>query len=340
MSNTEQEETDRMSLRSNSLSSIYGRPVKSGHVGIEVEVEFEENTSIMTQGVGPWLAKEDGSLRHGMEYISRAPFKVGSTLKDKVVALTNELAKFKVVTNSPRTSVHNHVNVLDKTPVEILTAACAYWLVEQPLVQFCGPETRVRNHFCLRLVDAEGMYKRLLYDLTGSKGTVFASINADTMKYSALNLACLRTLGTLEFRSMRGSVDPDLITLWATGCYELVERATKNFKDPKELMDAFWASSKDQLLPSIVGPELQAIIVNTPGYIKQMRESAEVVSLLAYGIDGEWSEWQDRRCKPAEKTMKPKSASSILQGLTGSGLNVSPYYLNTTSIVVDDYLED
>lgn len=303
MSNTEQEESDRMSLRDFSLATLYGRPVKAGHVGIEVEVEFEDNTPVMTSGVGPWLAKEDGSLRHGMEYISRAPFKVGDTLKTKVVTLTNELSRYKVVENSPRTSVHNHVNVLDKTPVEVLTAACAYWLVEQPLVRFCGPDTRVRNHFCLRLVDAEGMYKRLLHDIQG-KDTIFKSISPEYMKYSALNLACLRTLGTMEFRSMRGSIDPDLITMWATGCYDLVERSIRNFKDPRALMDAFWASSKDQLLPSIVNPELQNIIVNTPGYVQQMRESAEVVSLLAYGVEEDWAVWQQRRCKAPVKLGK------------------------------------
>jgi len=192
-------------------------------VGIEIESEamlaYSAQDVISSAGVGmTFTAKEDGSLRNfGIEYVSE-PL-VYSKAKQETTKLLKKLREVPTIINPcPRAGVHVHVNVRDLSIPEIWTMACAYWLVEDPLVTWCGP-SRVGNNFCLRLKDAT----RILGTAVNAVRNDFSNLSIQTsfgcfspggFKYAALNLATVYSLGTLEFRALDGTLDDVRINHW------------------------------------------------------------------------------------------------------------------------------
>lgn len=282
-------------------SDVYGHKPKHGDVGIEVEVEFTPPVIPLENIGGIWLAKHDGSLRNGMEYVCRNPIKVTEEKLPRIKHLTDKLnvPEMQVVQNSPRTSIHVHVNVCSLTILETWTAIIAYWMVENALMIYCGKDTRVGNHFCLRLADAEGMLNLCYRDLQGS--TPFNTFHPDATKYGGINLSAIPRFGSLEFRGMAGTTDPDRIDKWSTVCYDLVTKAA-TFGTPERLMDFYLSTEKDAflfaLLPASFIHELKTI---APDYPLLVKKNIKKLAQLAYFHD-DWLAWQER----VKKNFAPK----------------------------------
>lgn len=189
-----------------------------GEVGIEVEVE---GGPWPEEVITNWTPHADGSLRNGIEYVIRQP-----VMRDRVRAALDTLVAGLAGRNlvfSFRTSIHVHINVQDLTVRQWVNFISLFCIFEEALVNVVGPE-RAGNKFCLRLKDAEEPLQRVVDGLKAQNLGVH--INGD-LKYASMNVKATRTHGTLEFRAMRGNLDPAFINDWVMVLIGLKDAAKK-----------------------------------------------------------------------------------------------------------------
>lgn len=173
---------------------------------------------------------EDHSLReNGLEFVS----KTGLT-KDQIIFGLQHLFTtdvFKVPPkNSIRTSVHVHVNIMDMTMGQFKSMLLFYLFLEPYMFKISGQ--RYRNIFCQPVVNSS----MPIYALLASTGnhSFLASLGVWT-KYSALNLACARTMGTVEFRHHCGASSSKEISNWM--CFiDLLFEVAKDYTNPEQLL--------------------------------------------------------------------------------------------------------
>lgn len=190
-------------------------PVK-GMFGLEHEVEGRGLTMVLNER---WLTKHDGSLR-GNYPDAAAEFVLAQPLNlNEAVAAVQWLNKYQKERGgeyrfSYRTSTHVHLNVQQMDEVQLLALAMTYYLLEPAIIHLCG-DVRVNNRFCLRMIDADEISE--LFRNIIVKGLKHLNDVAEgEIKYSALNFASLRRFGSVEFRSLGGTLDPHLVEAWLT----------------------------------------------------------------------------------------------------------------------------
>lgn len=298
-------------MSSLTIKDFYPKHKKmKGDIGLELEIEFNAKETPILENVGAWRPVHDDSLRNGMEYITRAPLKIGDEFHEKVKVMTDELNKKKVEL-SHRCSVHVHRNVLDFTPIEVLNTLLAYWIIEAPLLNFCGKNRR-KNLFCVGVNEANGVISMLCSSILEDK--IPLEFSEERCKYGGQNLNAISRLGSIEYRGMRGSTDPDLITLWATTLYELGERARK-FSDPAALMDFYLDSEKDQFLQTMLPAEFINHIAETQDYVSLINANVEHLIPLAYCVE-DWKAWEDGlTVNPPKKTIFVASLAAVAAAL-------------------------
>ena len=287
------------------IGSILGKK-KAGDVGIELEAEFDAARAPVPQ-YKDWLAKPEGSLRDvSMEYVSASPFKVDKYLRDKIDNLCNAInaPAFKVRKDSPRTSIHVHTNILGLTPTQMFTFGVAYWTIENALFNYCGPG-RKNNLFCLRLTDATGAAEYLSDTLKMCVGNeLFHYLKSDAIRYSGINWNAAPKFGSLEFRGMRGSTDPEVMYTWAKGLHDLKVNSTSNFKSPAELLDSYAVMDKEVYLGRLLSPEFAKIIKSYANWTEGMDENVCILSDLAYSKS--WEKFDTGfKAKPDKPKARP-----------------------------------
>jgi hypothetical protein len=219
-----------MTIRSE-FGSGYRFKKFSGDFGLEIETEAPSSNNypngffVQREG-GPATRYDlpslpefeghlDNSLRHfGMEFVFKEPL----SLKGAKAALE----KFGKVTagvpflkGQPSTSVHVHINMLNRTPLEMANFMTLYTLFESILVDYSG-EARRSNLFALPIRVAEEKLTNIKHLLLGfiegnPMKTTFSSSN---VKYAALNVEPLHRIGSLEIRCFRGETNPEEILKW------------------------------------------------------------------------------------------------------------------------------
>lgn len=222
----------------------------TGDVGIEIECEGKKIQAVDTKF---WQTEQDGSLRgrfpdEAAEFVLKKPIDIKN-----VPEALQELAEHQKNAKLDfgyRTSVHVHVNVQDLTNDELMNFIYTYLLLEEPLVNFCGRE-RKGNRFCLRVQDAEGLIFTL--NEVFKQGVPEAMrVSEEAIRYSSLNIASLRKYGSIEFRAMRGNLDVDLITIWASSLVSIRE-FSKRFKEPKDVVRAFLDHDPKEFMKEALG---------------------------------------------------------------------------------------
>jgi hypothetical protein len=209
-----------------------------GDVGVEVEVEGKN----LFEVVNPfWKTVDDGSLR-GTFPESRAEFVLKSPLphtkaKEAITKLFDELTKGAALFNfSFRTSTHVHVNITDMNSDELSALIYAYYLLEEPLINYCGKSRRA-NRFCLRLFDAEGMLQIINSQIKDHFSGI-SFVAEDSVRYAALNMAAIYKYGSVEFRGMRGTSEVDVLHKWVDMLMSLKKFSLgKNPMDVKNLYE-------------------------------------------------------------------------------------------------------
>lgn len=171
--------------------------------GVEFEIEGVSATVLETLiAWGGW--KEDGSLRNNGRELITKPTTI-SVLAHEVAPV---LERFTERNYSERCSIHVHVNCQDYTWATMARIAILYQTFEHVLFSFIGHD-RKRNIFCVPWADTNINYN-LIGKFAGSPGYVAAG----WQKYTALNLAPLRNLGTIEFRHMEGHNNLQRLLQW------------------------------------------------------------------------------------------------------------------------------
>lgn len=181
----------------------------SAEVGIEVEVEANKPINHMIPG---WHTTEDNSLRgpYNCEFVLDNPLPLDGALS--AIKSLREGLKPSDVLDSLRAGVHVHINVRKFTRDELLNFVALYYILEEPLTEWCG-ENRVNNHFCLRYRDAEAILNHVISFFKAGK---YGSINADQVKYAALNYSSIPKYGSIEFRQLQTYPNLEKLSEWVS----------------------------------------------------------------------------------------------------------------------------
>ncbi len=231
------------SKHNQTFASIFGMyNTKKGDVGIEIELE---GAFLPAAIGGHWTGHVDNSLRNytdpeGLvhaprEYVINGVInheEVPKALKQFSDALVKAKAK-PVLSN--RCSVHVHVNASQLTVKQVYTWLACYYILEEPLIKFCGPD-REGNLFCLGGCDSQYAIDALAAAADGQRN--FAELNDQNLKYTACNVWALYNYGSLEFRAHGGTTDTSRIQQWIDILMQIRE-ASLAFDGPQAVVQEF-----------------------------------------------------------------------------------------------------
>jgi hypothetical protein len=284
---------------------------KPGNIGMELEVESTQNIPPFVNNI--WLAKADHSLRNvGTEFYTRNPINYDQHFMGRVTSLVDFLKDktFGVDYNSTRTSFHVHINVTNHTMLQMWTQVFAYWLLEQPLMELCG-KSRCGNQFCLRCKDAEAQVQ-MVGNLLTTPNYGPRSFESDNLRYASQNLKALVQFGSLEYRGMRGTHDPEVLHDWAHGMWYL-SQAIKQFKHPAELFTYFDINIRADFVRAILPPKLANQVLAQPDYQATTSEGFDILFDMVYDTD-----WDGLEASYA-KYLKDKPPAMEITGLGWAG---------------------
>jgi Putative amidoligase enzyme len=187
-----------------SMAALQYKVIDHSYIGIEIEIE---NIVCPIDDLIYWIRKPDGSLRdNGWEYVSH-PIK-GDDISYALSELKQNLEPENDPVFSGRTSVHVHMNVLDMSVDQLRSLIVLYLCFERALYNFSSPH-RYKNIFCTPISQTE--YGAFLNKLLTEE---FLPNVRHWAKYTGFNLLPTRTLGTVEFRHMKGTLASELIVIW------------------------------------------------------------------------------------------------------------------------------
>lgn len=201
-----------------------------GIFGIEIEME---GAHIRYDGSHFWRIEEDGSLRPSpdcCEFVLDKPLsfeKAKEAVREINTIHKEQGAKLKW---SFRCSTHVHYNVQEFDVRELFRSIYLYYLFENMLVNWSGKE-RVGNRFCLRLTDSHYIINNINHLFSHN-----LALEANATRYSALNLASIQKYGSVEFRSLEGTLDHERISKWL-GMLDSLMQAGKKLKSVEEIFD-------------------------------------------------------------------------------------------------------
>lgn len=225
-----------------------------GQFGIEIETETLEDYQIPKMKF--WTVENDGSLRNvGREYISKGPLSLGGQLEGALEEFKSSTKDIKFIEGSYSTSVHVHVNMLNRSLLHLNNFIVLYTLVENLLLEYAGDD-RKSNLFCLPMRDAEGNVNNIetfLTYLNSSRSVdAFRSLNNASMKYAALNIAPMGNIGSLEFRSFRGVTDIKDIIQWVKIIQKIVDYSQMDGLTPPRIIFK-WREGTKPFLEDLFG---------------------------------------------------------------------------------------
>lgn len=252
-----------------------------GDYGVEIEVEGEDLPDILPSE--HWRIDHDSSLRgESFEYVTPSPTSL-SGIKESLSLLEIAYRDYdSIIHDSVRAGVHVHMNVQNFTIKQLFTFIVAYYMFEEMLVKWCGPD-REGNHFCLRHSDAEMIIFALEKALETRK---LKHLNSDNFRYSSLNIISLFKYGSVEFRAMRSTSNLEDIYTWVEIIDEL-KRTSLSFDNPAEMIKSMSAGGEIGFL-KLMFPTLYPLFENTPNLALSIRRACRNIQTLAFNFD-----WND-----------------------------------------------
>lgn len=274
-----------------------------GQVGLEVEVEGtkfpkppgSEGTSrpVPLPETKFWSYVHDGSLRgaDNAEYVLTSPV----SFADVPVAVDELFARLdkhgSKIADSNRTSIHVHLNVRDFFLNRLTSLMCLWIIFEGPLTEWCG-ENRVGNLFCLGTKDTAGTISHLKRFI---KSNMSYGLR-DGLHYSGMNAHAVMKKGSLEFRTLQGTREPNVIKTWVRILKRLYDLSAE-YSDPRTIVEGFSGMGPlaffDHLLGEVASDVRQGIGMNEDTLRESLYDNMRLAQDLAYAKD--WS-----RFKPIE----------------------------------------
>jgi len=270
-------------------------PVKED-VGVEIEVEGKH---LFKGHLDYWHLEHDGSLRgeDNVEYVLRRPVEIKG-LKIALEELNGCLKEHgSVVDMSRRTSTHVHINCTGLEMIELFNFLTLLFIFEELLVGWCGDD-RDGNLFCLQSKDAEGLLVSFLaFAREKERGYL-----ENQVRYSAINLASLNKYGTVELRSLEGTLDEERIMKWTSTLLSLRE-AAKTFKNPMEIIAALSEKEPKVFSKDMLGKHHRSFFKGL-GRSRKILDGARRVQDIAYLVD--WDMYpKDGKKKVVKKEEEP-----------------------------------
>ena len=184
--------------------------------GVEIEMEGQH---LVTPLKG-WIRHDDGSLRgQCAEWIFDKPVSKNLTLRRVKRLYEFNLTSGATLNPSARCGVHVHMNVQELTQQQVINLVLLYYVLENVLVKWCD-NSRECNPFCLRLSEADYQTELLL-----QFNSNFDYAVRQWSKYASLNLNCIRSFGSVEFRCLETPKTHEKICLWIELLDKLKEKA-------------------------------------------------------------------------------------------------------------------
>lgn len=263
------------------LHELLQQKAVNGSFGLEIETEGK---NLIDAAPPQWRIENDGSLRGGFpygcaEYVFKKPLDFKKAIDAVTLLRKYQDDKGATLDFSFRTSVHVHVNVQQLTFNQYLNMIYTYFLIEEPLVHYCGKE-RIGNRFCLRLQDAEGLLD-YVFMLFRNGYTALRHLQGDAIRYAAINLAATTKYGSLEFRSLRGNMDVEYISNWVQALDNLRDFATR-FDNPQQIHDLFVKSEPEDFAAAVLGDVYE--FFDYIGMANDMRRSFSLTLELPYNF--------------------------------------------------------
>ena len=270
------------------IYEILGLNTVKGEYGIEIEAE---GRNLELADTPTWRSEDDPSLRgvfpeSRCEWVLRQPI----LFKDvrKALKEINDIQKAATLKFSFRTSCHVHMNVQQMTYPQVLNVIYAYLLIEEPLLNYCG-DVRKGNRFCLRARDAEGLLWTLREVFSGNPHDLVNFPN-NSIRYAAINLEAITKYGSLEFRSMRGTLDQEVLNNWV-GMLNNLKQYALSKESPEQIHEEFRKVGCAKFLRNVVGAH--ADVLEYPEMEKDMCLSYSITLDLPHA-------YQPRKEKEAE----------------------------------------
>jgi hypothetical protein len=197
------------------LPKVYGfstNIAKDAMIGAEFEIE---GNNLPRQFNYYWQATDDGSLRgpHA-EFVLTRPITVERFKERAFPYLTKQCKKNKAKFNiSGRCSTHIHINVQNMYAYQVFAFAGLYYLFE-PAALFLAGEERSGNLFCVGANNSAYIPMMMTNAVMNVDKHCIHNVFGSEYKYSAVNFCSVRKYGSLEFRAMRGTLDPDDVYPW------------------------------------------------------------------------------------------------------------------------------
>jgi len=266
-------------------------------VGLELELEGTAlpigreaidrhgNRVWFLEGITNWIAHNENSLRNGgVEYVTNGtvPFdRVGVEVGDLLAYI--HTSGGHINTKAHRGSTHIHLNVLHTPWIVVLGTMVVYTLVEPLLLRLCGP-TRDGNHFCLPTYDSGDWGNAFSGFVRTIRRNAIRRFGLQRGKYAALNVDCLHTFGSLEFRMFPTSASPEEIAKWVGWVKAIRDVASEEADKTYASLLHNSLMEPELLVARIFGdtPEVRDVTPSTPAdYIGYGAEQAhELVRVL------------------------------------------------------------
>lgn len=289
-------------------------PKQTGEVGLEIECE---GTSLFDTPIQYWKITQDGSLRTvkdhpPVEYVLRKPLP-RSDIPKALSYLSSKLKEAgSSVVDSTRTSVHVHLNCQSMTVKQVYMIWCMYAVFEEMLVDFSGSD-RKGNLFCLSGKQAE--YNVYILEQAIQQEN-FNEVFSENLRYMSCNLSSLGKFGSIEFRSMRGTVDISLIQLWVDILLMLQDKALK-YDNPREIVQDFLEVSPEGFLVKTFNerPDILQIFRSRSDRSQSMWDGMRMMRDVAYAI--RWEKFNPLLEKKKESLEKEASSPESLWNQPG-----------------------
>ena len=220
-------------------------------IGVEIELERCERYPELPG----WRVIGDGSLReNGVEFVFNGPAG-GESAVERLEAFRNHVSrKRKPYFCSERTSIHVHMNVLDLEVSQLKQLLRLYLLMEPYIFSLCG-EGRADNIYSLAVYEGLEQINALSLLLETNNLARYHHLLHDgaLTKYSGMNLTCLHSFGTLEFRGHEGTTDTDRIYLLINTLLRLKEAVVTDNICAEDLLDLVHIEEPDAIFTRVFG---------------------------------------------------------------------------------------
>ena len=226
-------------------------PIMKGDIGIEIELEYEQEYNPYDMEHPGWVMKDEGSIRgRSGEFVLKTPCAVDKVRMylDRVYKVINKLEPY----DSKNCSIHVHINVQKMEVDKLINFLCLYFILEPILINSYCDIHRDGNTFCMKGIDAEDQYDLLYNIATNFRNRPRRDLNRDAYKYGAANLAAIVDYGSVEFRSLHFTTDVDHIQAWIDVLLK-IKTAAEELENREDILLRFSELGVEDYVESIIG---------------------------------------------------------------------------------------